>query len=229
MAPNAPLWAWVPFLATPNEVQRGAVLDRIRNLASRQSNAETMLDRGDFPLGYLGQSELEPTPAICDKARALLRRQVEPLVLKTPNSKPYTAIAAPVADALAAMQWLVGYGCDSEAESRSWETMAKAYRDPNFDVVDLARLREPKELGRTLREDPARFAMLTPASHLKAWLKFASDKEFHDQALAGARGWITGPPTRSKCSTTTNTPPKPSWRICPSSISRRHRRCARPR
>ena len=38
-----------------------------------------------------------------------------------------------------------------------------------------------------MREDPATFSMLTPQSHLKAWLKFAGDKTFHDQALAGAR------------------------------------------
>jgi hypothetical protein len=184
---DAPLWDWVPFLATPNNIQGEAVLQHIRNLERRQSDAEIMLDRGDFPLGYLGQMDLDPTPAICEKARSQLRRQVEPLVLKTPNSKPYTAIAAAVADAVAAMQWLVGYGCNCDAESRAWETMAKAYRDTNFDVVELARLREPKELGQILRQDPAHFAMLTPAAHLKAWLKFAGDKEFHDRALAGAR------------------------------------------
>jgi hypothetical protein len=140
---DAPLWDWAPFLATPNNIQRDAVLGRIRKLDRRLTDAEIMLDRGDFPLGYLGQMDLDPTPAICGKARALLRRQVEPLVLKTPNSKPYTAIAAAVADAVAAMQWLVGYGCSCDAESRAWETMAKAYRDTNFDVVELARLREP--------------------------------------------------------------------------------------
>jgi hypothetical protein len=65
--------------------------------------------------------------------------------------------------------------------------MAKAYRDPNFDVVRLAEVRDPKNLGRTPREDPARFSMLTPKAHLKAWLKFAEDKALREQALAGAR------------------------------------------
>jgi hypothetical protein len=65
--------------------------------------------------------------------------------------------------------------------------MAKAYRDPNFDVVRLAELRDPKKLGRVLYEDPARFSMLTPKAHLKAWLKFADDKGLREQALAGAR------------------------------------------
>jgi hypothetical protein len=92
-----------------------------------------------------------------------------------------------VSDALAAMSWLVGYDCSCNAESSAWESMARAYRDTNFDVVSLRELRDPKELGRILRESPAGFSMLTPNSHLKAWLKFADDKNLREQALAGAR------------------------------------------
>jgi hypothetical protein len=184
---DSPLWDWTPFLATPDDTRKHDVLERIRHLDRRQSDAEIMLDRGDFPLGYLGSFNLDPTPAICDKARSLLRRQVAPLILKTPNSKPYADIGIAVADAVAAMDWLVGYGCSCDAESLAWETMAKAYRDTNFDVYRLAELRDPKELSRILLNDPASFSMLTPQSHLKAWLKFAGDKALHDQALAGAR------------------------------------------
>ena len=65
--------------------------------------------------------------------------------------------------------------------------MAKGYRDTNFDVFELAELRDPKELGRVLREYPARFSMLTPKAHLKAWLGYANDYALREQALAGAR------------------------------------------
>ena len=65
--------------------------------------------------------------------------------------------------------------------------MVEAYPEPGFDVVELRRLRDPKELGRQMREYPERFSMLTPKAHLKAWLSFADKKEYHDQALAGAR------------------------------------------
>ena len=187
LAPDAPLWDWVAFLVTPSGVQQDEVLKRIRALDRRQSETEIMLERGDFPLGFLGRFDLEPTPAICDKARNLLARRVEPLVIKTANSKPYSDIAQPVADAVATMEWLVGYGCSCDAESREWETMAQSYRDSNYDVVRLAQLRDPKELGRILREQPAKFSMLTPQAHLKAWLSFAGDPALHDQALAGAR------------------------------------------
>ena len=184
---NAPLWDLAPFLETANTTKQNELLERIRQREQRQSEAELMLDRGDFPLGYMGRMDLTPTSALCDKAHALLRQRVEPLLLKTANSKPYKDVAVPVADALAAMKWLVGYDCNSDAESLAWETMAKAYTNTNFDVYELAELRDPKNLGKALREYPERFSMLTPKAHLRAWLGFVDKKEFHDQALAGAR------------------------------------------
>lgn len=193
MPADAPLWDLTPFLATARgETKQEAVLDRIRNLDRRQSDAEIMLDRGDFPLGYLGRFGLNPTPAVCDKARNLLRQRVKPLILPTPNAKPYDDIYQEVADAVAAMTWLVGYGCSCDAESLAWEAMAKAYRDPGYDVRNLADLRDPKALGRVLNEDPEQFSMLTPKAHLRAWLKFAdpstdSIKIYRERALAGAR------------------------------------------
>ncbi len=151
---DAPLWDWVPFLNTKSDIQRDEVLTRIRKLAHRQSDAETMIDRGDFPLGFVGSFDLKLTPALCEKARHLLRARAAPLVLTAPHSKHYTEIAASVADAVADMEWLVAYGCSCDAETQAWETMAKAYRDTNFDVVRLAQLRDPKELGRLLRAPP---------------------------------------------------------------------------
>jgi hypothetical protein len=184
---NAPMWEWTPFLDTRDDTKRAKVLDSIRGLDQRQVQAETMLDRGDFPIQYLGFFDLDPTPALCDKARSLLRKRVAPLLLNAPNSRPYRDIAVQVSDAVAGMSWLVGYDCSCDAELAAWETMAKGYSDFNFDVYRLAELRDPKELGRILRERPERFSMLGPKSHLKGWLRFADDKSLHDQALAGAR------------------------------------------
>jgi hypothetical protein len=84
---DAPLWDWVPFFNTRNSTQVNEILDRIRKLDRRQSDAELMLDRGDFPLGFIGRLDLTPTPALCDKARALLRKRVEPLVLATSDAQ----------------------------------------------------------------------------------------------------------------------------------------------
>jgi hypothetical protein len=187
LSANSPLWVWTPFLNTRNEVRRREVLDRIRRLASRQSDAEAMLDRGDFPLGHLGSMDLEPTPVICDKARNLLRQRAAKLVLAKPGAKLYATIAGEVADAVSAMGWLVGYECSCDAESRAWEAMTKAYSNPNYDVYRLVYIRDPKHFGRTLRERPSRFSMLSPKSHLKAWLSFADDAALREQALAGAR------------------------------------------
>jgi hypothetical protein len=184
---DAPLWDWVPFFDTRNETKKGEILAHIRTLDRRQTDAELMLDRGDFPLGYIGRLDLTPTPTLCNSARALLRKRVEPLVLKTADSKPYSDVAIAVEEAATAMEWLVGYDCDAGPEAAAWEVMANNYRGTNWDVHRLAEVRDPKQLGHIVRNYPERFSMLTPKAHLRAWLNFADQKEFHDQALAGAR------------------------------------------
>jgi hypothetical protein len=202
---NAPLWDLAPFLETRNSTMQNGVLDRIRALDRRQSDAELMLERGDFPIGLLGRMDLTPTPALCDKARALLRKRVEPLGLKTPNSKPYAAIAEPVTDAVAAMEWLVGYDCSCDAESLAWETMTKGYQGSNWDIHRLGEVRDPKNLGRMLREHPERFSMLTPKAHLRAWLGFADKKSFMIRPWPARANSTTAPRTRWRCSTTNTT------------------------
>jgi hypothetical protein len=184
---NAPLWEWTPFLGTRDSRKLDEVRTRIRSIDQRQSQAEAMLDRGDFPIGELGSFDLDPTRALCEKARSLLRRRLEPLVLKAHDTRPYSDIASQVADAVAGMDWLVGYDCSCDAESTAWESMAKGYIGTDFDIYRLADLRDPKALGRTLRERPERFSMLNANSHLKGWLRFADDASLHEQALAGAR------------------------------------------
>jgi hypothetical protein len=141
LAKDAPLWDWVPFFDTRSEVMQAEVLDGVAHLARRQSDAETMLDRGDFPLGYLGRMELAPTPALCAQARALLGKSVVPLMLKPGEHKAYKVAYGPVADALAAMNWLSRNGCDIRAEATAWEAMASAYTDFNYDVYELRDLK----------------------------------------------------------------------------------------
>jgi hypothetical protein len=184
---DAPLWEWVALLPTADVLQESAVIEGIKHLDRRQNDAETMLERGDFPLRYLGRIDLNPTQKICDTARALLRRKIEPLVLPPGVTRPYPVIRANVEAAVAAMDWLVGYDCSCDTESLAWETMANAYSDTEFDVYRLRELRDPKELGRMLRDSPEHFSMLSPKSHLRAWLHFATDDKLHDRALVGAR------------------------------------------
>ncbi len=184
---GSPLWAWTPFLESRNNVRQEDLLGTIREFDRRQTDAEIMLERGDFPLSYLGRMDLTPTPALRDKARALLRKRVEPLVQKNPESRSYADIAVPVSQAADAMEWLSGYDCAVDAESVAWENMTKGYKGSDWDIHHLVEARDPKNLGRIVRNYPVRFSMLTPKAHLKAWLSFADKKEFHDQALAGAR------------------------------------------
>jgi hypothetical protein len=187
LPPDAPLWDLVPFLAWPDLTRVDAVLTRIRQRAQRQQEALVMLERGDFPLAFLGRFDLDPTPELCDKARALLRRRVVPLALQKPQSRPFADVARPVDEAVAAMRWLVGHDCACDTEASAWEEMASAYRGTDWSIYELRKLRDPEQLGRTAREYPERFSMLTPRAHLKAWLRFADDANYTRQALAGAR------------------------------------------
>jgi hypothetical protein len=124
---------------------------------------------------------------LCEKARAALRKRAEPLALSQPGTKPYSIIARDVSAAYGVMNWLTGYGCDCRAESLAWETAAKTYINTNYDVILLAKLREPSEVGRKLREDPDKITQLTQQSPLKAWLKFTDQAETRDQVIAGVR------------------------------------------
>jgi len=184
---DAPLWEWVRFLDAPNELKREEALKGMRALPRRQSEAELMLGRGDFPIGYLARLDIELTASVCDGARAQLRKQAAQLMPDKPGTRKYEEITLQVRDALAALKWLIGYGCDSDAEVTAWETAANAYLDTNYDVYELRDLHDPRLLGKVLRESPDKFSMLTQQSHLKAWLKFADEDNLRDKVLAGAR------------------------------------------
>jgi hypothetical protein len=184
---DASLTELLPFLNTPNAMREDEVLNRIKARPRRQSETEVMLARGDFPLKYLGRFDLDPTPGLCQSARAELRQRVTPLVIDKQDSRPYAVIAEDVDDALSAMRWLVGYDCSCNDELLAWEQMASRYKDTSYDVVELKDLRDPQLLGRALREYPEKFSMLNDKAHLKAWLSFADRDGLRLQAIAGAR------------------------------------------
>jgi hypothetical protein len=183
---DAPLWQWTSLLGRGFYAEDD-VIAKIRDLDRRQGDAETMLKRGDFPLAYLSRFALDATPAVCEGARAELQSKVAPLIAAKPQARPYADVADKVDAAVAAMSWLVGYGCPMDAESLAWQTMAEGYRDPGWSIHELADLRDPKALGRTLRDSPEKFSQLGPQARLWAWLSFADRPETRDAAIASAR------------------------------------------
>jgi len=185
---DARLRRWTALLGR-GFYEEDRVVDKIRKLDRRQADAEAMLKRGDFPLADLNRFDLDPAPApaVCAGAKAELQAEVAPLVAAKPQARPYADVADKVDAAVAAMSWLVGYGCATDAESLAWQTMAEGYRDPSWSIHELANLRDPKALGRTLRDSPEKFLQLSPQARLWAWLSFADRPETHDAAIAGAR------------------------------------------
>ena len=173
---DSPLWEWVPFLARP--IRRSSAMRSTASVIS--SGVKVTLKQCLIAAIF---RSVNSAPSIshqhqrCAKRRASFYASVPSvLTLKEPNSKPFKDIAVAVGDAVSAMSWLIDYDCPCAAQAEAWETMAKTYRDPGYDIYRLAELRDPKLLGRALYENPERFSMLTPRAHLKAWLKFADDK-----------------------------------------------------
>lgn len=125
MPADSPLWDWVKFL----DVNSAAVTSSVKRLARRQSDAEIMLDRGDFPLAYLGDLDLDPTSTICDKARGLIQRNVAARRTKLTAANPYSRDIEDEIDGEAwAMQWLASHGCDVSGERDSVISLALAYQ-----------------------------------------------------------------------------------------------------
>jgi hypothetical protein len=134
---NSPLWVWTSFL----DIDGSAVSSGVRRLGRRQSDAELMLDRGDFPLGYLGFFDLDPTSAICDKARGLIRRRVAALQPKVSGATPYNRnIDQEIEGDTKAMEWLAGHGCDVHSERDQAESLVHAYQDSPVKSITLEML-----------------------------------------------------------------------------------------
>jgi hypothetical protein len=150
---DAPVWALLPFL---KERGTGAlddtVLERIRLLDTRQHDIEIMLERGDFPFAKLNLAalDLDPTPALCDKAHGLLDRRSAALVA-APAASSYRSIALEADGAISALEWLVGYGCRSGAQIGTWQAVLARYPDVGWDTYRLKELQDPQALGRILR------------------------------------------------------------------------------
>ena len=154
MPADAPLWRWTPFLASDIYLVEEGAREAMRKLPSRQADAEAMLQRDEFPFGELGAFDLDPTPSLCDKARASLARPAAGLAPSPGPTHTYSEIANEAESASEGMKWLVGLGCAADAESRAWEALVRAYGGEDFVAPDFAKLRDPAELGRVLNNDP---------------------------------------------------------------------------
>ena len=122
---DSPLWDWTRYL----DINTSTVISSVEHLARRQSDAEIMLDRGDFPLAYLGSFDLDPTVAICVKARALIQRKVAARISKLTVANAYTQeIENEIDSETWAMQWLASHGCEVRAERDFVVTLARSYR-----------------------------------------------------------------------------------------------------
>ncbi len=153
MPDDAHLPQWMPFWESGVYRVEEAALAKILSLPSLQRDAEAMLERDALPLGDLRLFHLDPTPALCQSARASLSRRAEALALK-PGEKPdFDRIADEFFGASDAIRWLVGFACASDGQSLAWETLGRSYGASDIQVSDLVEARDPKNLGSNLYND----------------------------------------------------------------------------
>jgi hypothetical protein len=148
LPPGAPLWEWRPFTEHGEELRLKA-LEGIRRLASRQADAEQLLELGlNFPMLYMAQMNLELTPALCERARKFLRGRLASISPPVPG-RPYSWEKDSVDPYLSSMEWLLLHGCACSPEVAQIETAVRAYpgaqdRDRTLSVLERMR----KETGK---------------------------------------------------------------------------------
>lgn len=129
LAPDAPLEAWLDLAWPPNDVSRDA-LARARTLPRRQADAEAMVAAGlTLPLRFGDELALEPTPALCRGAVALLVRNARDLVPADPALRlPFESAASRIEFYRPALEW-VARRCDGAAAVAAFEAAAGAFVD----------------------------------------------------------------------------------------------------
>jgi len=141
LTPESPLWEWLPFL--DDYRYQNETMNHIRASATRQSDAEAMLDRGDYPLGRTGQLELDPTPEFCGKLYAYLEKKEQSLRLAVPQSKSVPSIAPEINGAITAMIWLHDNGRDTRALGAAYFATVNTYKgDLGWDGVQLRMIKD---------------------------------------------------------------------------------------
>ncbi len=118
---------WTKFTRSGNPL-RAQALDGIRGLTHRQADAEEMLDeRNDFPMLELPHVALEPTPALCEKARKFMRGYAAASRPSIASPPPYSIVESKIELYLPAIEWLSERGCKCDAVLADFESLLLAY------------------------------------------------------------------------------------------------------
>lgn len=147
LTPNSPLWEWMPFTFDNNEL-RDTALAGARHLASRQADAEALLEQGHwFPLVEMRNLDLDATPRFCALARQHLEKEARAWRTTVEHPPEYTVSAGQLEKYLPAMEWLAAHHCDLGSALAEIQSTVRIYptspeRERFLDT--LARLRSPR-------------------------------------------------------------------------------------
>jgi hypothetical protein len=124
LKPDSPLWEWMPFTFDNNPL-RDTALAGARRLATRQEDAEALLERGHwFPLVEVENLDLQATPRFCELARQHLEKEAAAWRTTVESPPEYSVSVGQLEKYHPAIAWLVTRHCNLDrALSTTMETI----------------------------------------------------------------------------------------------------------
>jgi hypothetical protein len=146
MAPDAPLWDWLPLLQEDSGVH-GEALEAVRRLERRQTDIRDMLGWGvPRAMTLLPELDLKATPELCQAARAyLIKSAKESRVRPKQDPREYRA-GGEVENSLTGIRWLMANGCDCDDALAAMQASVETFLDTpdrKAALASLAALRRP--------------------------------------------------------------------------------------
>ena len=137
---------WLAFRLPENEL-RDRALEGIRHLPRRQADAEELMGRGqDWFWEEVPLLDLQASPVVCDRGRHFLQERARDVRPPDPETPPRFGLMSERVDRyFATFQWLVGQGCDCDAELAAVEASLRIYPDSperNQVLAELDRIRQ---------------------------------------------------------------------------------------
>ena len=139
IAPDTPLWDYLPFLDESSGVQPDA-LAAVRHLERRQTDIRDMLGWGvPRAMTLLPDLDLKATPELCQAARnSMIKNAKETRVRPKQDPREYRAGA--VEDSFAAVRWLIANGCDCDDAVAAMQASVETFIDTPDRMAALAAL-----------------------------------------------------------------------------------------
>jgi hypothetical protein len=129
LGPDSSLRAWMEFAGPESEIREQA-FERIRHLARRQSDAETMFREGaNYLERYLADLDLQATPEICEGSQRFFLKMLDDIRTTRADPPPFGLVQVNILPYMPGLKWMAEHKCDCGATLDELEKVVRAYKD----------------------------------------------------------------------------------------------------